>query len=159
MRLWSRWMTGSLAAGFTMFLVGTAFHLTVPIVVSDVPPQFLNANLFRPWGGWTSTYMALHPFVYGFVFAVVFLGLRRWTAFPPGIRGGLLYGAGVFAVGSLPIYLLAFASFQVSREIVLGWVLQSLAQYALAGMVLAYVTDDGRGTGSSSGMPDGRRMP
>jgi hypothetical protein len=27
MRWWSRWMTGSLAAGFTMFLVGTAFHL------------------------------------------------------------------------------------------------------------------------------------
>ena len=85
--------------------------------------------------------MAIHPFVYGIAFAAVFLGLRRWSAFPAGVRGGLVYGAGVFVVGSLPVYLLAFASFQVSPEVILSWIAQSLAQYALAGMALGCVCD------------------
>jgi hypothetical protein len=44
-------------------------------------------------------------------------------------------------VGSLPVYLLAYASFQVSPEVILSWVLQSLAQYALAGIVLGCVAE------------------
>jgi hypothetical protein len=129
------------AAGATLFAVGALFHLLIPVVARGIPPQFGNVALFRPWAGRTSIYMALHPFVYGFVFATVFLGLRRWSVFPPGVRGGLVYGAGVFLVGSLPVYLLAFASFQVSPEVIFAWTVQSLAQYALAGMALGCVCD------------------
>lgn len=39
------------------------------------------------------------------------------------------------------MYLLAFASFQVSPEVILSWIAQSLAQYALAGMALGCVCD------------------
>jgi hypothetical protein len=125
-----------------MFLIGAAFYLLIiPRVAPKIPPQFANDKLFRPWSGWTSTYMAIHPFAYGFVFAAIFLGLRRATNFPPGIRGGLLFGAGVFLVGSLPVYLLAFASFQVSREIIVSWIVQSLTQYMLAGMAVGSVAD------------------
>ena len=148
MRWWVRLVSGGLAAGATLFLVGAAFHLLVPVVVPVIPPQFkANPALYRPWPGWTRTYMVVHPFVYGFVFAAVFLGLRRWSAFPPGIHGGLFYGAGVFVVGGLPVYLLAFASFQVSPEVILSWIAQSLAQYTLAGMALGCVCD-----GASVGM-------
>jgi hypothetical protein len=134
-------VSGGLAAGVTLFLVGAAFHWLVPVVAPGIPPQYLDAALFRPWAGWTSTYMAIHPFAYGFVFAAAFIGLRRLSAFPPGARGGLVYGAGVFAVGSLPVYLLAFASFAVSAEVISSWVAQSLAQYVLAGMALGCVAD------------------
>ena len=107
-----------------------------------IPPQFeANPALYRPW-------QRLDPHLHGdssvrlrVVFAAVFLGLRRWSAFPPGVRGGLVYGAGVFVVGSLPVYLLSFASFQVSPEVILSWIAQSLAQYALAGMALGCVCD------------------
>jgi hypothetical protein len=112
-----------------LFLVGTLFHLLVPMIAPGIRPQFLNAALFRPWPGWTFTYMVINPFGYGF------------SAFPSGGRGGLVYGAGVFVVGSLPVYLLAFASFQVSPEVILSWVVQSLAQYVLAGMALGCVAD------------------
>lgn len=137
----TRWVSGSLAAGVTLFLVGAAFDSLVRVVAPAIRSQYDNGALFRPWAGWTSTYMALHPFGYGFVFAAVFLSLRWWSAFPPGTRGGLVYGAGVFVVGSLPVYLLNFASFAVSPEVILSWVVQSLAQYVLAGMVLGCVVD------------------
>lgn len=111
------------------------------MIAPGIPPQFLNAALFRPWPGWTYTYMVIHPFGNGFIFVAVLLNLGRWSAFPSGGRGGLVYGGGVFVVGSLPVYLQAFASFQVSPEVILSWVVQSLAQYVLAGMALGCVAD------------------
>lgn len=141
MSWWKGWVAGGLAAGATLFLVGAAFHWLVPVVAPGVPPQFLNPALFRPWAGWTSAYMVLHPLAYGFVFAAVFVGLRRWSAFPAGAPGGLAYGAGVFVVGSLPVYLLTFAAFVVSPEVTASWVAQSAAQYVLAGLALGCVAD------------------
>ena len=137
MRRWVAGLTGGIAAGVTLFLVGAAFHVMIPVIASHIPPQFADSPLlYRPWSGWTGTYMLLHPVVYGFVFAAAFLGLRHWSNFPPGVRGGLIYGTGVFVVGSLPVYLLAFASFQMSPEVAISWIAQSLAQYAIAGMAL-----------------------
>jgi hypothetical protein len=37
----------------------------------------------------------------------------------------------VFLVGSLPIFLIAYASFTVSVEIIASWVLQNACQYLL----------------------------
>lgn len=50
--------------------------------------------------------------------------------------GGLPYGLAVFLVGSLPIFLLAFASFQVSVEMMGPWILQNAVQYLMTGAVL-----------------------
>lgn len=133
-----------------MFFVGAVFHLLVPAIAPIIPPQFeANPDLYRPWAGWTSAYMAIHPFLYGVVFAAGFLSLRRWSTFPPGVRGGLLYGAGVFVVGSLPVYVLNFASFQVSVEMILSWIVQGMTQYVVAGIALGYVCD--RGTEDEKG--------
>ena len=63
------------------------------------------------------------------------------AAMPPGWRGGLLYGLGVFAVGGLPVYLLAFASFRVSPEIIASWVAQAACQYLVAGAAVGAVAD------------------
>ena len=158
MRRWAGYVSGGVAAGAALFCVGAAFHLLIPVAAPSVPPQFAeNPGLYRPWTGWTRTYMALHPFVYGFAFAAGFLGLRRWAAFPPGVRGGLIYGAGVFAVGSLPVYLLAFASFRVSPEVIVAWIAQSATQYAVAGMALGCVSDGARG--GRAGGAGGREAP
>jgi hypothetical protein len=127
------------AAGLTLFAVGAVFHLAVPLVAPGIPPQFGNTALFRPWGGWTSTYMLLHPFGFGVVFAAVYLALSARGAVARGWRGGLVYGAGVFVVGSLPVYLLAFASFEVSPEVIAAWVAQSACQYTAAGAALGWV--------------------
>jgi hypothetical protein len=124
-----------------MFLVGIVFYFLIPITQPGIPPQYQNADLFRTWSGWTARYMVFHPFAYGFVFAAIFVGLRRTAHFPSGMRGGLLYGTGVFVVGSLPVFLLIFASLQVSGEILVTWVIQSLAQYLSAGMVVGAVDE------------------
>ena len=135
----ARKATCVLVAGSTLFAVGALFHLAVPVVAPGIPPQFGNAALFRPWFGWTSVYMALHPLGFGVVFAAIYLALVAWGGVARGWRGGLGYGAGVFAVGSLPVYLLAFASFQVSPEVVAAWVVQSACQYTAAGAAVGWV--------------------
>lgn len=127
-----------IAAGLTLFAAGGVFHLAVPAVLPGVAAQFNSPALFRPWAGWTSTYMAAHPFGFGLVFALVYTHLRRKNVLA-GWRGGLEFGVGVFLVGSLPVYLLAFASFQVSAEVVACWVVQSACQYAAAGAVVGAI--------------------
>jgi hypothetical protein len=52
-------------------------------------------------------------------------------------------------VGSRPIFLIAYASFTVSAEIIASWVLQNACQYLLAGVSVGVVADL-RGTGDSS---------
>jgi hypothetical protein len=129
------WILASLACGVTQFAVGTAFHFLAPIVVPSIPPQFLNSEVLRPWPE-IRAYMAAYPFIYGFVFSGVFLGLQRWTQLNSTVRAGASFGAIVFVGGHLPVYFLTFLSFQVSGEIVLWWILQSLMQCVLAGMVV-----------------------
>lgn len=124
-----------------MFLVGSVFYFLVPLVFPEIEQQYKNVSLFRPWPEWTSTYMKFHPFLYGPLFAVIFLALRKGATFPAGTRGGFLYGLGVFTVGSLPVFVLAFASFQVSLETIELWILQNVCQYIVAGVAVGSVAD------------------
>lgn len=125
-------------AGATLFAVGATFHVAVPLVAPAIPPQYGNAALYRPWSGWTSTYMALHPLGYGTVFALAYLGLRARGGVGQGWRGGLAFGTGLFAAGSLPVFLLAFASFQVSPEVIASWIVQCACQCAAAGAAVGW---------------------
>lgn len=136
-----QWCSCSIAAGITMFLVGGVFYFLVPFIAPGIKRQYENLALYRDWNGWTSTYMLIHPFIYALVFAAAFLKLRHETSFPAGIKGGFIYGAGVFCVGSLPVFLLAFASFQVSVEIMLSWIMRNLCQYLAAGVAIGAVAD------------------
>ena len=138
---WVRTIACCLAAGVIQFLVGYLFHEAVPMIAPAIPRQYENAALFRPLADWTGTYMVLHPFGYGVVFALVYCGLRSWCTFPAGGGGGCIFGAGVFLVGSLPIFLIAHASFAASVEVIASWVLQSACQYVLAGAAVGIVAD------------------
>lgn len=73
--------------------------------------------------------------------APIFLRLRRETSFLSGVRGGLTYGGCIFLVGSLPVFVLAFASFQVSVEIIVEWITQNLCQYLAAGFAIVALVD------------------
>ena len=136
-----QWCSCSIAAGITIFLVGATFYFLAPLIVPNLESQYKNNQLFRPWTGGTSTYMKMHPFLYAPVFAAIFLKLRQESSIPCGIRGGLIFGAGVFLVGSLPVFLLSFASFQVSVEIIVSWIAQNLCQYFAAGVAIGAVAD------------------
>ena len=145
-RSWGRTVACCFVAGLIQFLVGYLFYKAVPVVAPAISRQYEDAALFRPWAGWTSTYMFFHPFGYGVVFALAYCGVRSWCAFLSGWRGGCAFGAGVFLVGSLPIFLITYVSFTVSVEIVASWVLQNACQYLLAGASVGVVADL-RGTG------------
>jgi hypothetical protein len=135
----TRWIVCVVVAGATLFAVGALFHLAGPIIAQDISKEFENKCLFRPWAGWTSTYMALHPFWYGAVFATVYLALLRRGGVAPGLWDGLLYGFGVFLVGSLPVYVIAYASFAVPWKVIASWITQSVCQYLAAGVAVGLV--------------------
>lgn len=131
----------SIAVGITMFAVGLLFHILGPLIAPSLEQQYKNRDLFRDWNGWTSTYMLMHPFLLAPVFSAVFLLLQKTSGVPSGVGDGFIYGAGVFCVGSLPIFLLVYASFQVPFAVIALWVVQNLCQYLAAGIALCIVTD------------------
>ena len=137
---WGRFIVGTFLCGAVLCAVGVAFHYLTPLVAPGLEAEYRNEALFRSWGGWTGYYMLAHPWLFGVPFAGVFLGARALVgnANLGGVRDGLLYGLAVFVVGSLPVYALNFASFQVSAGVVASWVLQSMCQYSLAGLALGW---------------------
>lgn len=134
------WFASSIAVGITMFAVGLLFHILGLLIAPGLGQHYKNRDLFREWNGWTSTYMLMHPFLFAPVFSAVFLLLRKTSGVSSGVGGGIIYGAGVFCVGSLPIFLLVYASFQVPSAVIALWVVQNLCQYLAAGIALWVVT-------------------
>lgn len=137
---WHALPAAGLLCGLVLFVVGAAFHILAPFAAPHLASEYRNEAIFRPWSGWTRAYMIAHPWLYGAIFASVYFAIRAMTGSNTldGATAGLIYGLGVFVVGSLPVYALNFASFQVSPAVVSVWILQSLFQYTLAGLVLGW---------------------
>lgn len=127
-------------AALILFSVGAVFHVTIGALLPELQRHFENDALYRPWDGWTSTYMIIHPFAYGPVFALVHAFYSEENG---GWRAGLKFGLVVFVVGALPVWLLSFASFQISLEMALAFLLQSLCQYAAAGTAIGAIAETG----------------
>ena len=139
-----RIIKSGIIAGVVMLLIGTVFHLVIPQYFSVVSAAYTNKALFRPWGGWTRAYMLIHPLLFGFLFAGTYhllVAPNRANGFLRGMRGGILYGTGVFLVGSLPIFALVYTSFLVPPQVVASWVVQNAFQYLAAGAVMAHWCD------------------
>jgi hypothetical protein len=133
---------GGVLAGLGLLGVGLAFNQieeSIPAIGAEYRPP-----VFRPWPGWSETYMLLHPVWFGFLFALVFALLGRGRnvgAWGQEAVRGALYGASVFAVGSLPVFALIYASFQVSATLVgVSWALRNVTQYTVAGLGLGLFT-------------------
>ncbi len=136
-------------AGLVMLGIGYLFHWLLPFYLPAVVEEYRNGAVFRPWAGWTHYYMFWHPMAFGILFAVIFHNLHRAHCFTgrlAGPRGGGLYGLLVFAIGSLPVFLLNYASFQVSAQLILWtWILPNLAAYLVAGSLLGFLYEWVRG--------------
>ena len=132
------WLASAIVVGVTMFMVGLLFHILSPLIVPGLEQQYRNRELFRDWNGWTSTYMLMHPFLFAPVFSAGFLLLPGTSRLLGVVPCGLSYGAGVFCVGSLPVFLLVFASLQMPFAVFATWILQNLVQYLAAGIALCF---------------------
>ena len=133
------WAIRAAIAGVAIFAVGCVFHMVSEWLTPKLVEAYANANLFRPWLGWTRTYMLLHPVGMGLVFAWVHPQLAHPNV-ASGIRAVILSGAAgggkLFIAGSLPVFLLMFASTRVTLPVMLAWILQNAAQYILTGACL-----------------------
>lgn len=113
--------------GIALFSVGAVFHVLVPVLVPALAAEYEKTAVFRPWEGWTRTYMLIHPFAFGTVFTLVYLLLQRAQG-TNGLfchaLGGIRFGAIIFLVGSLPIFLLNLASLNVSGKVIAAWATQ-----------------------------------
>lgn len=152
---WRLWLGCSLLAGLLQFLVGLLLHVLVPQVLPDVVAQYGRDPVFRPWRGLTPLWMAVHPWVYGLLFAGGWLCLQQCAACARGARGGLCYGMGVFVIGSGPVWLLTFTATQIPADIMLLWVLQNLLQYVVAGTGVGCLSQQAAGWN----VPTGRLPP
>jgi hypothetical protein len=136
-------IVGGGIAGLLMLAVGSVFD-KIEAAIPSIPAEYENKAVFRLWPGWTERYMLVHPLWFGFVFTLGFLLLARarlqWS-WSGAAGGGAWYGALLFLVGSMPIFALLYASFQVSLELVaVSWAARNLAQYLGAGCFLGLVT-------------------
>jgi hypothetical protein len=133
---------GGGTAAVAMLGVGLAFN-QLESLFPAIQEEYENKVVFRIWPGWTQSYMLAHPCWFGFVFAFVYIVARKSrlpTSRGEAILSGMLYGALVFLVGSLPVFALIFASFQVSPELlVISWAARNLVQYVVAGASLGLV--------------------
>jgi len=132
------WMLASLL----LLGVGCLFHFVlVPALAPGLEKEYKNRALFRSLAGWPGIYMILHPLLYGVLFAAAFRlvgGVERVQNQWQGLLVGACFGLAVFLVGSLPVYLLNYASFAVIPAVILSWVAQSLCQYVAACAALGF---------------------
>lgn len=127
---------GGVAAA-AMLAVGYLFN-RVEATIPGIAAEYAQSPGFRPWPGWTERYMLLHPIWFGFVFAAGFVVWSRgqnaatWQA---ACCRGASYGGLLFLVGSMPVFALIYASFQVSPQLIaVSWAGRNFAQYVVAGM-------------------------
>lgn len=144
-----RWEAGYWVLASAVLLgVGCLFHFVlVPVLAPEVNVEYENRALFRLLKGWPETYMLLHPIGYGPLFAAGFRlvgGVRRAATGPRGFALGAGFGFALFLLGSLPVYLLNYASFAVSPSVIQAWAMQSLCQYVAAGAALGCYSGVGR---------------
>jgi hypothetical protein len=127
-------------ASLLLFGVGCLFHFVlIPTFAPAVEREYDNRALFRPLVGWPRTYLALHPIVYGVLFAAAFRlvgGVEGATTWPQGLRAGACFGLAVFLVGALPVYLLNYASLAMPPAVIVSWITQGVCQYVAAGVGL-----------------------
>lgn len=136
-------LLSGIAAVIALLAVGWVFN-QIEAAIPSIPAEYKTSPCFRPWPGWTERYMFVHPIWFGFVFAGGWVVVRRGRS-PDGwgraAGAGAVYGLLLFAVGSLPVFALVYASFQVSPVLVaVSWAGRNLAQYATAGACVGLVT-------------------
>lgn len=135
---WPQLLLGGLLCGAVQFMIGALFHLLLPILAPTWQDEYAQECLFRPWSGWTQAYMLLHPWLFGLLFAFGFFGLSttmdRATLCCG--SGGVIYGSAIVLLGSIPIFALNLASFQISAKLVGAWAAQNSCQNLAAGYAL-----------------------
>jgi hypothetical protein len=129
-------------AALSMLAVGWVFN-KIEAAIPSIPAEYKNGPGFRTWPGWTEGYMLAHPIWFGFVFAAGFALVARGRALGSYVSAGsrgAAYGGLVFLVGSLPVFVLVYASFRVSPVlIVISWAARNLAQYVIGGVLVGLV--------------------
>lgn len=131
-------VVGGLVAGAVLFAVGSAFHFLVPFVAPRVAAEYAANGIFRPWAGWTRTFMALYPFAIGFGISAMYDCVRGPARFA-GTAGGATFGLLLATVGAIPVFLLCFAAVRLPASVTVTWIIQACLQYVAAGAVLGRI--------------------
>lgn len=136
---WGRWLSGTMVSAMSFWQMGRLLTWLLP--PAGRWPEVIP---LRPVEATSWLVRVVPPLTAAALFAGTYLVLRSRTNFPPRVRGGLLFGLGIFLAGLLPAALWTFAAVPVPTESIAWWLARAFVQCAVAGMLLGCVVDGAR---------------
>jgi hypothetical protein len=102
------------------------------------------SKIMMPTAGPPSTEFTFYSLLFGFIAAVLFVAVygrvKPLFSGKPLAKAGMLYGIGVFLVGTLPGSLMLLLLINVPAALVISWALESLVAYLIGGAIVAKIT-------------------
>ncbi|HTY39512.1 MAG TPA: hypothetical protein VMC43_00235 [Candidatus Paceibacterota bacterium] len=118
-----------LLAGAAMLVANFVLNDIVNAILPSLQTEYQNTAVFRPWSDPRMSLYFLYPFFIGLALALVWE--RTEGIYLPWSRFAFL----AWLTISVPGMLITYASFQVSRWMILGWLLTGLVDLLLASWI------------------------
>ena len=126
------------AAGIVGLIVSQIVYALLATACPAIVEEY-KSGLFRPWNDPLMSYVFVHPFVVGFLMAVVFDCVRSSFKQEAFWKKGLFFGFLVWLVSTVPGMLMTLSSFNVSYQLVSIWTVNGLVNLIVAGIVISWV--------------------
>lgn len=129
-----------LVAGVLMLVASLVFGMITSSVFPSLMTEYSNPALFRSWSDPLMYYMYLHPIVMGLLLSFVWYKANTLIKEKDPVKKGILFATYVWVIFTIPGMLISWSSFPISLLMVVTWALSALIQYAVAGVVFAYMS-------------------
>jgi hypothetical protein len=125
-----------LVAAVVMLVAAMAIGWACSLAFPSLTSEYSNTALFRPWSDPLMWVFFVQPFWMGIGLAWLWNRVKGSFTEVTAVQKGIAFTSAVWAVTSIPGILMSYSSFPISLLMVLTWLISSLIQLLLAGVVL-----------------------
>lgn len=123
-----------LLAGAVILVVGMLLSPAFQALAPGLKAEYQNPDLFRPWSDPIMSLYFVHPFLLGIILAWIWNKVSAVVVAKSELQRGLIFGAAVWAMSSLPGMLITYASFPLSVMMVTNWCISGLVEMLCVGV-------------------------
>jgi hypothetical protein len=133
-----KFMLAGLAAGAAMLLVQLSLNFVFYAMFPDLPKEYQNASLFRPWSDPLMQLYYLSPFLVGLFFAWLWHSLHsyfvehRFAATKLGV---------IYFLGSVPGQFMIYSSFRITAQMFVTWLSANLVSALVGCWIVAALVE------------------